>query len=330
MGCRLNGNEKRWLKNLIEEKSITLYPYSRFEVQNSCRTIKESSHMVVLEEILESHDIAREHFYNSEEFANEVAIHQKANHSNIIRFFGITEDLNRKFIVLEHVDGSLFKYLKEHSNKLSWKRKNQLALDITKGLEYLHSMKVLHKNLTSNNIHVHDGTAKISAVGLSRLIPQSTNSPRYTDVMYCEPNFKHNKESDVYSLGVLFWEISGGRLSSNFALQLEPVAGTPDDYVKLYRECCDRDPIKRPSCKEIRNILEISLMLKGNDPMKIGNDDELLELPEEQPYTEHLLEIINNQATVGALEIHSFNWVMNWLANNNYIVENVLNALMSH
>jgi len=72
MGCRLNDNEKRWLKNLIEDESITLYPYSRFEVQNGCRTIKESSHMVVFEEILASHDIAREHFYNSEEFANEV------------------------------------------------------------------------------------------------------------------------------------------------------------------------------------------------------------------------------------------------------------------
>ncbi|CAG8573902.1 4997_t:CDS:2 [Paraglomus occultum] len=187
---------------------------------------------------------------------------------------------------------------------------------------------------TSDTVHVHNGTAKISAFGLSRLDRKSAinlkHNSAYTDVLYSiTQNYKHNKKSDVYSLGVLLWEISGGIPSSDSDLnKLTPVEGTPDDYIELYKQCRDRDLVKRLTCKEILRKLED--ILRRNDLMKIDNEDLILRPSENHLYTTWLLTIIEKQTTRGRIDHHARNFVINWLTNNNYDVENILNTLRRH
>ncbi|PKY55929.1 hypothetical protein RhiirA4_475788 [Rhizophagus irregularis] len=60
-------------------------------------------------------------------------------------------------------------------------------------------------------------------------------------IEYIEPqrNYKRDKKSDIYSLGVLFWEITSGR--PPFFKKEEPIEGTLLEYSQLYQKCWDRD-----------------------------------------------------------------------------------------
>ncbi|KAF0536901.1 calmodulin-dependent protein kinase [Gigaspora margarita] len=80
------------------------------------------------------------------------------------------------------------------------------------------------------------------------------------------PRYKCNERSDIYSLGVIFWEISSGRppydyFDNKYAIVIHvgkgdretPVENTPNDFVNLYQRCWDQDPKRHP---EIKKVLE--------------------------------------------------------------------------
>src|SRR4051812_38057662 len=80
--------------------------------------------------------------------------------------------------------------------------------------------------------------------------------------------YKRNKASDIYSLGVLFWELSSGRLLFNNVPNLEiyrkvtsgerekPINETPKDYINIYSSAWENDPNQRPTIKNIFDSLE--------------------------------------------------------------------------
>ncbi|CAG8724813.1 20338_t:CDS:2, partial [Racocetra persica] len=128
------------------------------------------------------------------------------------------------------------------------------------------------------NILIHQGNIKISDFGFSRklysiMISKSKNF--YGVIPFVDPqklgNFEYvcDKESDVYSMGVLMWEISNNgcrpfalKNDSTLAtyiiggLRETPVSGTPIYYVKLYSDCWNDKPERRPSMEEVFLQLE--------------------------------------------------------------------------
>ena len=108
----------------------------------------------------------------------------------------------------------------------------------------------------ANNILIHQNNIKLADFGLSKKIAEaSSNTPKILGVIpYVDPkkfdqsqNYKLNKKSDVYSIGVLMWQISSGRQpfeSDNYDLFLtieiidgkreEIIDGTPSEYSRLY------------------------------------------------------------------------------------------------
>src|SRR4051812_32882624 len=107
----------------------------------------------------------------------------------------------------------------------------------------------------SNNVLVHQDTIKLADFGLSKRIEVSSNiqSKLFGVVPYVDPKsfcrvqpYSLNKKSDVYSIGVLLWEISSGHPpfnneSYNIGLVMgilngyreKPITNTPEDYVKI-------------------------------------------------------------------------------------------------
>ncbi|RIA88992.1 kinase-like domain-containing protein [Glomus cerebriforme] len=143
-----------------------------------------------------------------------------------------------------------------------------MALDITCGLKCLHSEEIIHRDLHSKNILVNNGKLLIADLGLSKKIEANTSSManRMGIVEYIEPqcfnnaDYKKDKKSDIYGLGVILWEITSGRppfsnyqqqelLSHHISinkLRETPIRDTPLEYQQLYQKCWDDDPNIRP------------------------------------------------------------------------------------
>src|SRR5438128_10899914 len=89
-------------------------------------------------------------------------------------------------------------------------------------------------------------------------------------LLFTKTSHKHGKKSDFFSLGVILWEISSGKLPCKGLMTTEyivifrlngsrdgPVSGTPKKYIELYSECWGEDPDKRPPCEEVYKRLKL-------------------------------------------------------------------------
>ncbi|RIB18238.1 kinase-like domain-containing protein, partial [Gigaspora rosea] len=178
-------------------------------------------------------------------------------------------------LVMEYANnGTLREFLKK--SNLEWPEKIRLASQITEGMSYLHSKNIIHRDLHTLNILIHNVNVKISDFGLSKNLNSitTTSSKEFCGVIPFidprkleDPKYQYDQKSDVYSIGVLLWEISSNgrppfsQSSNNNPLYLlseitrgvreTPTEGTPRRYIDLYSECWDYEPNNRPSMKQI-------------------------------------------------------------------------------
>ncbi|KAF0553894.1 kinase-like protein [Gigaspora margarita] len=157
------------------------------------------------------------------DFINELKLLRKVcNHPNIIAFHGITKDHNGYYnMVLQYAnEGNLREYLKANFIKLQWTDKLRIAKEIALGLSFLHNNDIIHRDLHSKNILIHQSQPKIADFGLSKQINEmsmTSNSIVHGMPAYVEPQclikkrYKRDKSSDIYSFGMILWEISSGR-----------------------------------------------------------------------------------------------------------------------
>ncbi|RIB05398.1 kinase-like domain-containing protein [Gigaspora rosea] len=216
--------------------------------------------------------------HSIDDFIREAEIITKVNHKTIIEFFGITQDYKagNYYMVLQYAgNGDLEHYLNAHFSKLDWPTKIRMAKEISSGIDCLHNANIVHRDLHNKNILVHGHRMIITDFGLSLSLDNVAASItsrvygrcEYSDPKYIETasEYKWNKYSDIYSLGVLFWELSSGvppfkafkNRSTRISMHLirgnreTPIIGTPVDFKILYDAAWDGDPDDRPDIREI-------------------------------------------------------------------------------
>ncbi|XP_057859089.2 serine/threonine-protein kinase ppk1 isoform X2 [Cryptomeria japonica] len=151
-------------------------------------------------------------------FRKEVALMKKLRHPNILLFMGAVTSSERLCIVTEFLPrGSLFRLLQRNTPGMDWKRRVRMALDIARGMNYLHHLNppIVHRDLKSSNLLVDKNwTVKVGDFGLSRLknstfltAKSGKGTPQWMapEILRNEPS---NEKSDIYSFGVVLWELA--------------------------------------------------------------------------------------------------------------------------
>ncbi|KAJ4957185.1 hypothetical protein NE237_013968 [Protea cynaroides] len=164
-----------------------------------------------------------------DEFHAEIAVLSKVRHRHLVSLLGYSIEGYERLLVYEYMpQGALSKHLfhwkSQKLEPLSWKRRLNVALDVARGMEYLHSLaqqSFIHRDLKSSNILLGDDyRAKVSDFGLVKLAPNGEKSvvTRLAGTFgYLAPEYavtgKITTKADVFSFGVVLMELLTGLMA---------------------------------------------------------------------------------------------------------------------
>lgn len=159
-----------------------------------------------------------------ERFLKEASIIALANHPNIVKMHGHGYWEGGPYIAMEFIQGiSLRQYILQ--TPVSLKKALEIILDIAYALCHLHAHGIIHRDLKPENIIISgDGTVKVIDFGIAQILTEKNEDPsdaRQRTIgtpIYMSPEQKENPESvsyptDIYSLGIIAYELILGKLS---------------------------------------------------------------------------------------------------------------------
>lgn len=168
--------------------------------------------------------VLRPDISNDEEFIRR--FHREAqaatslNHPNIVSIYDVGEDEQIFYIVMEYIDGSTLKQYIQKNGPLSNEESVNIMLQLTSAISHAHENQIVHRDIKPQNILIDEnGVVKVTdfgiAVALSSTTITQTNS-FLGSVHYLSPEQARGgmatKKSDIYSLGIVMFELITGRL----------------------------------------------------------------------------------------------------------------------
>eukprot|EP00252_Welwitschia_mirabilis_P022348 TRINITY_DN6018_c0_g1_i1.p1 TRINITY_DN6018_c0_g1~~TRINITY_DN6018_c0_g1_i1.p1 ORF type:complete len:483 (-),score=98.91 TRINITY_DN6018_c0_g1_i1:374-1822(-) len=220
-------------------------------------------------------------------FRNELSLLLKVRHPNVVQFVGAVTQNVPMMIVAEYLpNGDLSSYL-QRRGRLKSEKALSFALDIARGMNYLHECKpeaIIHCDLNPKNIlRDRGGHLKVTDFGLSKLLKLSSDKVREShsrsmndfSKLYIAPELYKNeafdRSVDSFSFGLILYEMIEGNppfhpqspeeVSRIMALGVRPTFKQkakyyPPDMQALIQECWDKNPVVRPTFSEIIVRLE--------------------------------------------------------------------------
>ncbi|XP_014388962.1 PREDICTED: megakaryocyte-associated tyrosine-protein kinase isoform X5 [Myotis brandtii] len=233
-------------------------------------------------------------------FLDETAVMTKLQHKNLVRLLGVILHQGL-YIVMEHVSkGNLVNFLRTRGRALvNTPQLLQFSLHVAEGMEYLESKKLVHRDLAARNILIsEDLVAKVSDFGLVKAERKGLDSSRLPVKWTAPEALKHGKfssKSDVWSFGVLLWEVfSYGRApypkmslkevteAVEKGYRMEPPEGCPGPVHTLMNSCWEAEPTRRPTFRKLAEKLARELRSAAATGHVEGQDADGSTLPRSQ------------------------------------------------
>ena len=141
------------------------------------------------------------------------------SHPNIVSVYDVSQSGETEYIVMELIDGITLKQYIEKRGQLNWRESLHFMTQIMKGLSHAHSRGIVHRDIKPQNIMVlRDGSVKVADFGIACLenSAQTLTQEALGSVHYISPEQargdRTDARSDIYSAGVMFYEMLSGRL----------------------------------------------------------------------------------------------------------------------
>ena len=193
----------------------------------------------------------------SQRFSREAKILASLSHPNLITVYDYGEEKEMQYILMEYINGlTLRNYMRKYELNLETIMK--IMFEVSKGLQYLHQKKLVHRDLKPSNIMIsEDGEVRIIDFGLAKstrnihgsctILGEVLGTPEYMSPEQTL-GFAVDQRSDIYSLGVIFYEILSGRL---------PFQGDfPEETIYMQRNC-EHIPLRKHDRKISQSISNI-------------------------------------------------------------------------
>ncbi len=218
-----------------------------------------------------------------ERFHREVRVARQVSHPNVCRVFDVGEADHHVFLTMEFVDGEDLASLLRKIGRLPPDKALDIARQLCAALAATHEHGVIHRDLKPANVMIDGrGRVRMTDFGLAGAVEEiGEGDVRAGTLVYMAPEQLEGREvsvrSDIYSLGLLLYEILTGKrafeastLAELQRLHESSTPTSPSDVVKdldptierVILRCLEKDPRKRPP-----SALQVAAALPGGDPL---------------------------------------------------------------
>ena len=212
----------------------------------------------------------------------EIELLLSFSHPNIIKFIGLSYcKENKMYLILEYCKGRLKNYVIQKKESVSIIKIMNFCIQIALAMEYLASLKLVYRNLSSQNVWIFkDESIKLGDFSFTRDVTSGSFFETITEVLpfrWMSPETIRfgvfNEKTDIWSYGITVWEATNFGLTPYQDLKDEEILENlennkrlerphlcPDEVFELIQKCWSYENFKRPNFKmvviDIQNIIE--------------------------------------------------------------------------
>eukprot|EP01114_Cavostelium_apophysatum_P021037 TRINITY_DN7224_c0_g1_i1.p1 TRINITY_DN7224_c0_g1~~TRINITY_DN7224_c0_g1_i1.p1 ORF type:complete len:1132 (-),score=325.55 TRINITY_DN7224_c0_g1_i1:11-3007(-) len=300
-------NEFVWSKQDPSEAFEKLEQLGEGSYGSVYRVMHRASGKSMASKIIEQQEVE-----STAAIANEINILKRCKNSNVVSYYGTCSKDNTIWILMDFCKyGSIRDVMNKTKATLSEDQISQVCQDVLRGLMYLHTNGIIHRDIKTGNLLVDENAhVLIADFGVSKLTDKSdevSGTPLYMspEVVLRKP---YDGKTDIWSLGIVIIELAEGlppyhKMPPKRAMQMIPIRNPPSlskpqiwssSMINFLSRCLTKDPNQRASTVDL-------LMHPFVEGSRIGSRNHLMRLVNEYDSISRLERTFGNDSNNASL-----------------------------